>query len=1358
MKSDTFTNKRMNTLHKSLTIIFLAVSIFILGVGVDFVSAQNTAAGTAASRPLLDPLLSRYLRFGRLTTKDGLSSDQTRNVVQDKRGFMWFGTLGGLDRYDGASVKTYRRDPDDPQSLSHDVARALLVDQSGDLWIGIWGGGLNQYDREKDAFIRYQYDPDNPHSLSHNTVRMVYEDRAGTIWTGTMGGLNKLNRDSRQFTRYQHDPDDPNSLSNNIVWSILEDSTGVLWVGTGDGLNRFDPKTEQFVHYRHDPDDPGSLNHNTVRSIYEDRSGNLWLGTDRGLGKLSPERTRITRYQHDANDPETLSHNIVNSVCEDGSGRLWVGTYGGGLNRFDRETATFTHYRHNATDPYSLISDTIWQVYKDQQGMLWIATEGGIGFLDGGAKPFYHYRNIPSNPTSLSDKTVWALYAGRAGIVWVGSSSGGLNKFDPQTETFTQYLNSPSDPIDLSNETVTAIHEDRQGLVWIGTRAMGLIKFDPDTERTAIYSYDDTNPHSLGHDSVIYIYEDRTGTLWIGTYGGGLNALDRETEQFTRYQHDPAGPHTLSNNFVASIFEDRAGVLWVATNGGGLNKFNRQTEKFTHYLHDPSDPNSLCDNAALSMYEDRTGTFWIGTSKGIEKFDRRNDQFSHYTTKNGLPDNSIWGILEDEQGRLWLSTANGLSRFDPRTENFRNYTVSDGLQSNTFSLYSAHSKSRSGEMFFGGLHGFNAFYPDQIVDNLTPPPVVITAFQLANQPVPIGGDSVLQKSILETDELVLSYQDSVLSFEFAALDFRAPAENRYKYKMAGFESEWTEVDSSRRFATYTNLDPGEYIFRVIAANNDGVWNEEGASIKVTITPPWWETLWFRIVLGLLVIGLLIGGYLLRVRTLHSRSRKLEILVEDRTIELQKAKEDAEEANKAKSIFLANMSHELRTPLHAILGFARVMTRDSELDRENQERLDIINRSGEHLLDMIDDILHLSKIEAGRVELKNEVIELTKIVQDVAQMMKSPAEGKGLSFNLELDPEIPPYVLGDDGKLRQVLINLLGNAVKFTETGAVWLHVRSQPKADDPDRVMLQFEVQDTGPGIPQDKKDEAFEAFIQISHSQKTKGGTGLGLAITKTLVEIMNGEILLDSEPGQGTMVKVSIPCHLSDAVTAPPINEPAIDVVGLQADQPEWRILVVDDNPENRMLLTTLLTNIGCHVKEAQNGEEAIAIFEEWNPHFIWMDIRMPVLDGFEATRIIRTLPGGGAVRIVAVTASVLEERHEEILACGCDEVVRKPYKDQEIFDSMARQLGVKYIYKERGAEALRKPGINLTTEILAELPPDLLQDLRDTTLVLNIEDALEVIARIAENAPEVAAGLKELVDSYRMVELRDLLGEAD
>jgi len=473
---------------------------------------------------------------------------------------------------------------------------------------------------------------------------------------------------------------------------------------------------------------------------------------------------------------------------------------------------------------------------------------------------------------------------------------------------------------------------------------------------------------------------------------------------------------------------------------------------------------------------------------------------------------------------------------------------------------------------------------------------------------------------------------------------------------------------------------------------------------------------------------------------------------------EEARDAAEAANLAKSTFLSNMSHELRTPLTAILGFTRILNRDTSLTKDQHEQLEIINRSGEHLQGMVDDILSLAKIEAGRVELKQYPFDVGQMLQDVGQMMKSRSEDKGLRFSLELDPALPAYMKGDAGKLRQVLINLLGNAVKFTETGGVWLRARSQPATDDPDGVMLQLEVQDSGPGMPHDRLDEAFGSFVQLGHGPETQGGTGLGLAISKTLVDMMGGEITAESEPGQGALFTVNVPCKLSEAGTEMGAEAPVAEVVGLASGQPDWRILVVDDNKENRLLLRDLLSQVGFSILEAKDGEEAIKLFSQWQPHFIWMDIRMPVMDGYEATHKIRELPGGAEVKIVAVTASVFKEDRGAILGAGCDGLVRKPFQNHEIFDAMTRHLEVCYIYSERegGTDGSLEKPIELTTEMLSELPRELLLELRESTLVLDQEATLHLIERIKGQAPETADGLRSLLENFQMGRLDELLAE--
>jgi signal transduction histidine kinase/DNA-binding response OmpR family regulator len=492
----------------------------------------------------------------------------------------------------------------------------------------------------------------------------------------------------------------------------------------------------------------------------------------------------------------------------------------------------------------------------------------------------------------------------------------------------------------------------------------------------------------------------------------------------------------------------------------------------------------------------------------------------------------------------------------------------------------------------------------------------------------------------------------------------------------------------------------------------------------------------------------------------NRQLSREIIKRKQTEEyLKQARDEADEANQAKSVFLANMSHELRTPLNAILGFSGMLAREQKATADQQEKLTVINRSGEHLLAMINDVLELSKIEAGRVELEVEVFDLPRMLEDIGRIFELRAQNAGLSFELSLDVELPRYVRADAGKLRQTLINLLSNAVMFTDQGGgISLRARSTPMPADPAMLRLQMEVEDSGQGIAPELLERIFEPFYQAGKTKNSSKGTGLGLSISKSFVEMMDGQISIDSTPDKGSLFRVEVPVTLAEAAEVVDGESAGTAVLALAPGQPARRILVVEDNRENRLLLSSLLREAGFEIREAENGKEAIDLFEQWQPHLIWMDMRMPVVNGYEATRRIRHLVGGKAVKIVAITASAFKEQHQDILAAGCDEVVYKPFRDHEIFEAMARLLDLKYLYKDMGTEVTRKEGIKLTAEMLTGLPPDLLRDLDETTLALNREAALEVIARIAGRAPEVAAGLKELVDNYQMVELRDLLEEKD
>ncbi|MEJ2634745.1 MAG: two-component regulator propeller domain-containing protein [Calditrichia bacterium] len=820
------------------------------------------------------------LTFEQIFLDEGLSQSIVKCVAQDSLGFMWFGTEDGLNKYDGYKFTVLKRDPGNQNSLGTNDVTALHVDKRGILWIGTFYGGLDRYDQKFERFTHYRYDPENPNSLSNDNINVIFEDRQGILWIGTDLGLNKFHPEDTAvtaavFTRYLHHASDPKSLSNNYVRAVCQDDAGGLWVGTDDGLNRLNPETGEFVHYRNEPGNPFSLSQNEVTSLYYDSRGMLWVGTrSGGLNRLDVSGAitdRFIRYLHNPNDPFSLSHNQVNKIFEDDEGNLWIGTHGGGLSILDRETDKFISFRTNPLDQSSISYDEIMDIYEDRSGLLWLGTYGGgIDKIDRSRKQFSLYRSELNRPNSLGHPIVWSIYEDASGILWIGTHGGGMDRLDRNTSQYTHFRNNPDDLHTLSSDIVRFIFEDRDGVFWIGTHGGGLCRFHRETGKFEAYRHDPANPSSLSHDELRSIFQDRSGTIWVGTNGGGLNKMvpgssPASAPSFVRYKNDPADPNSLSNDFVRVIYEDQTGDFWIGTQGGGLEKMERETGTFVHYRVNPGQTGGLNSNSIFAIHESKDGILWLGTwGGGLNKFDKSKNTFTAFTTEDGLPSNAIYGILEDGEGNLWMSTNNGLCKFNPDNKTFRNFTEADGLQSNEFNG-GAFFKSAGGEMFFGGIDGFNSFYPSQIRSNPFIPPVVITAFQKLNR------DVKFDQSISEMREMTLSYKDYVFSLEFAALDYTAPGKNLYAYKMDGLDEDWIYTDSRKRFATYTTLAPGTYVFRVKGSNNDGIWNETGSSLKIVITPPFWKTGWFILLAGLVAAAILIISYRRRLRNVRLKA-------------------------------------------------------------------------------------------------------------------------------------------------------------------------------------------------------------------------------------------------------------------------------------------------------------------------------------------------------------------------------------------------------------------------------------------------------------------------------------------------------
>lgn len=824
------------------------------------------------------------VRFERLTIEDGLSQNSIHAIAQDRLGFLWFGTEDGLNRYDGYEFKAYKIDPDDPYSITENWIHCLFVDSRGELWIGTWGGGLNYYDQAHDRFIHYQHDPANPHSISDNEVWAVAEDPLGQLWVGSDKGLNRLNRHDGQFTRYMTDDSTANRLSANPINTIAIDRMGTLWIGTdGGGLIQFDPLTETFQQYRNDPANSASLSHDKVWTILIDDDQHIWVGTDRALDRFDPDSETFSHFYHDPENPTSISDTYINSIVRDFAGKLWIGTDTGGLNRFDPETETFHRFRYDPMNPTSLGFDAVTSVYVDRSGILWIGTDGG-GLSKYSPKKFYHYKNDPSDPHSLNSNMVYTGLEDDQGRLWIGTSRG-ISVFDPQTGRFTRFEHDPLNPNGLSDAIVNSVCQDSRGRFWVGTATGGLNRFYPDTQKFKSWQPDPDDPQSLAHKTVRVIREGAGGQLWLATRGGGLDRFDPERETFTHFQHDPDNPQSLSHNRLNALIVDQSGMLWVGTSGGGLNRFDPVTETFTPYTQDAANSKTLSDIYVISLLQARDGTLWAGTyNGGLNKMITTSNgvTFRHYIEKDGLPNNIIYGILEDHHANLWISTNHGLSRFDPVTETFKNFDARDGLQSNEFNTGSCFQR-RNGEMIFGGINGITWFHPDSIVGNPIPPPVVLTGFNIFDKAVRF------EQTIWQLDRIDLSYKQNFFSFEFAVLDYHNPSKNQYAYMLVGLDPNWIH-SGARRFASYTNVDGGDYVFRVKGSNNDGVWNEDGAAISIHIEPPFWQKLWFKVLEILVVIGLVIIGFIWQHRRLE-RNKEQAI----RSIQLQNKIRELEHA-------------------------------------------------------------------------------------------------------------------------------------------------------------------------------------------------------------------------------------------------------------------------------------------------------------------------------------------------------------------------------------------------------------------------------------------------------------------------------
>ncbi len=1242
--------------------------------------------------------IENYFLFHKLTLEHGISNNSITSIYKDSRGFIWIGTIDGLNRYDGHTFLIYRHDVNDSNSISDNFISTIVEDNEGNLWIGTQGGGLNCYNPYLNSFKNFFHNPRENNSLPSDFIfhhQSMIVDRRGILWIGTNNGLCSYNSKKRTFIRYklffQETHEEPSDIR-----AILETSDGTFWIGTNKGLYQFDPQRKKIIRY-FNTRTYAHLTNNIVTALAENTLNNtLWVGTEEGLNVISLSSFNIIHYFAEKNTPNSLTDNSITAIDIDRKGNVWIGTKSGGLNQYNLSCQCFYSWKQNPSDRNSLSDNYIETLHIDPEGYLWIGTiNNGVNLVDISPKKFTWLKNEPGNPNSLSNNTIRSVYEDDEGILWIGTYGGGLNRYDGKN--FKHFSHQPARMNSLSHNIISALFKTKKDL-WIGTWGGGLCRLN--TKSFDLYRIQTTGIP----DYINQITCDSRNRIWLAC-NGGLFIFSPTNLQVHRIDHDSIRERKLTANSINRILWTQNHLLWIATFDGLNCIVFKDFEKLIidtiyHFRKQNYLQKGLVENRILTLEEDLRKNLYLGTYTGgmirvnVKWNNKRiaHIEFMPLTDANGLAGNIIYGILSDKTGNLWISTNNGLSKYNPLDNTFQNYTMDDGLQSNQF-YWNAYYKGKNSKMYFGGINGLNIFYPDSIFIERNFPKVYITNFQLFNQTVKVTNDknSILKQSILFTPHITLKRNDYPFTIEFAALVYRSQNKLRYAYQLENFDKTWIYTDASRRYATYSHLRPGNYTFKVKTTNVDGVWNENITQLKITILPAFYETFWAFFIYGFILIVLL---YFFRQQILARARYRHEIQLQ--RLERQKS----EEYNELKLQFFTNISHEFRTPLTLILGPLQKILSRNDLKEEIKNQLLLIHSGSKRLLHLINQILEFRKVESGNYELKVHKRNIIPILKEIVELFKSKAQSSTIQYSAFFPLKNVSLII-DENVLETIAFNLLSNAFKFTPYGGTicfevdFLNENKEKTLIENDIFYLVLRVSDTGKGIPAEKLEHIFKRYYQVlTPSNVFTKGTGIGLTLCKELSNLHGGNIEVVSEENKGSVftaflavhptyfIKNNIPIHttheeyqniLWEEIADQTLNFYP-DTMILQFNTPEDpnapSVLIIEDDIEIIQFIGKLI-ELKYHVLYAFNGKDGLRRILEYEPDIVISDVMMPEMSGFEVCERLKTDPRLSHIPIILLTALSHVDDKIKGFHYGADDYITKPFDERHLLIRLEKLL---------------------------------------------------------------------------------------